>query len=141
MKTIEERMIEVLDETIAYYSENPDERRSVDPVTGNCCYNTVDGKSCAVGRLCNEEQLKFLHDECEGQKASGSISYMKHHVIIDAESPLSLPFAFLNMLQNLHDNAAYWINGGLSDRGQNIYKSVRNNIAKGAYTPKSTVTQ
>ena len=111
--------LELLNDTIAYYSVNPAERRC--QANGSCCYSpktnyipTSDG--CAIGRhLDGDVKEKF-------DFRGGSIYSIKKNVLeLFALAPQwmqDMHIYFLQDIQGLHDNPDYWNETGLSEEGK-----------------------
>lgn len=110
--------IEILNETVEFYSKNPQLRAVGDG--GMCCYNGGNGRHCAVGRCLlkmyqkqgfklkgNTTDLSSLLDEHD--KSLSSMLQVKYrgHVI-----------SFWRDLQSLHDTHAYWSDNGITELGQ-----------------------
>lgn len=133
-RTPEEHMLEVLYETINFYSENPKETRALNK-KGSCLYLTSDGKRCAVGRMLaidslpkkvNEENVKELFS-----KRSESNFFVCGRVFKPEYQGLGL--GFLYDLQSLHDNNRCWGDEGLSDSGKRKIEMIEAKIKNREY--------
>lgn len=111
---------EVLDSTVAFYGEDPANRRAIVGTEdsrglGMCQYKTEDGRRCAVGRLVADDIIPQM---------------LNSHGVIDVFKYLppevaSLGVRFLEDLQALHDNRFNWAEkGGLSERGKLMYDRI-----------------
>lgn len=112
---IRARRLEVLDETVKFYSEDINRLSILE--NGNCLYKTTDGKMCAIGRL---------------TKNVDNISNLQNHSV-DCNSVWDnledeikqLGKWFLCNLQKLHDYKDYWNEKGLSEQGLNKYNDIK----------------
>jgi hypothetical protein len=115
--------LEILEETVAYYSENTT-RRSVfiNDAGDEFCRYVHEGKYCAVGR-CFTDEVKADPDAffVEGVSA--------HRLIVDVgERTLFKPeyrghnIAFWERLQSLHDGDVFWDENGLTALGRDQYE-------------------
>lgn len=113
--------IEIIDETVAYYSENPEERRAFNNSRG-CDYLSPTGRMCAVGR-CLESPQEFMEGGYKDKfvRAIGS-------EILDLnlkEEYRGHEIQFWAKLQSLHDSEKYWNSTGLSVDGENYIKQLK----------------
>ena len=92
-------MIEVLEETVKFYTDNPS-RRAV--FHHNCMYLSPDGKRCAVGRLIPPDYDNIIKN-CSDLDVYNL--FYKHEQI---EEAIGLPVGFLHDLQRIHDSSKYW---------------------------------
>ena len=96
-------MLDVLKETVDYYSADPNGRRSLDPHhnnilgTDSCLYNGPEGKQCAASRLCDDIPKGLEGDAWEE----------KFREFLKPEYE-SLPHSFIYKLQKFHDLAPHW---------------------------------
>jgi len=104
--------VEIIRETVAYYSKDPYGRRGIDPYDLSCVYLTSDGKMCAVGRCCIEPKERW----------TGSVSHLIgqsgdniDHLL--KEEYRGHPTELWTDLQHLHDNEWNWDNNGISEIG------------------------
>ena len=120
-------MINILDETIAFYGEDTS-RRAMNNY-GSCMYKTEDGKQCALGR-------KMLPDinftSIEGQSASSLNTRMinedKNLDDLLQEDCRDLPVGFWQRLQEIHDNHDIWTEEGINDEGTHLIERIRRSI-------------
>lgn len=115
-KSIEQRRAEVLLDTIQFYGSDPAHRRAYG--MAGCDYY-IDGKMCAVGRLCGENVAKklknvdvyrFFGDYKQLMLANGS-------AVLPTEVE-ELGERFLKNLQMLHDGRYCWI---MDSKGLTLY--------------------
>lgn len=123
MPTIKERQLQILDETVAYYSKDTN-RRCTSPkgtVTGGCFYapesvNKVGiSDGCAVGRLLTPEFRIFIDSKIE----PGFNSYIDNENIFSLlpNDIKELGGSYLRALQGLHDSPLHWLENGISTNG------------------------
>ena len=118
-KTLQEKQLAFLEETVAFYSINP---RCVILGEGGMetCRYFADGLSgCAIGRHVKDKQICMDWDESALTVSS-----------IFQDLPISLNElgrGFLQNIQDLHDNNDYWDEetNGLSQEGINKVKSIK----------------
>lgn len=120
-KTLEQRRLDFLEETVAYYAEDP-KRRAVETIIGHttktrCRYRTEDGRKCAIGRHIPDEKYDPI---MEGRSASheGILCLLPTEIS-------SLGDVFLNRVQGLHDNDECWDIRGLTSGGEEILERLR----------------
>lgn len=117
METIQEKRAIVLQDTIQYYSQDPDGRRCSG--YGTCCYSpkTIGkeetSEGCAVGRLLSAE----LREELDIYYNGRTVRYTPLFETLPQEIQ-DLGKDFLSMLQSLHDEDTYWDSEGLSKVGE-----------------------
>ena len=136
----QQKMQEILKETVDYYREDPEGRRAVD-VCGDCEYTTDDGRHCAIGRYMRPEFLETEWEENHGVGVHGLSSavdyYLRHEV-------RGLDEQFWRDLQDIHDVVGNWNRGasfsdgeihinGLSKLGKERYVHFQDRIARGEY--------
>lgn len=123
MKTKEE----IIDETVAYYSEDPS-RRAVryDEVRGlqmGCFYLTPDGRKCAVGRALKPQEIGVLRRyDVEGDNINIVDGILDDNdILLDdlfLEEYQGHEVDFWIDLQDLHDVEEHWNKRGLTDFGK-----------------------
>ena len=102
--------IAILDETVEYYSKNP---RATNK--GYCVYVTVEGNLCGHSRCVKPElraQIMELGDEVNSNDVFNRFGDEAH-----LEQYQGHDEGFWANIQQFHDEAAYWKEGGLSDTG------------------------
>lgn len=117
--------LEILNETISFYGEDP-KRRAINfhEEDGNTClYNTNDGRHCAVGR-CFTDEIKALGESFKENKMTSADN------LNDLESLLQDKYKghevrFWHELQKLHDECSYWGDKGLSIVGEVRVNSIK----------------
>lgn len=132
---------EILDETIAFYSEDP-KRRAMIPV-GRCAYNTEDGRHCAVGR-CLKPSLLEQGTKLDGNHDSVYRFVQKQNSIPIGETVIGIDnilddkykghtLTFWSELQHIHDNNRHWSDSGLTEIGLERVNNFKEKIRKGNY--------
>jgi|TARA_R100001530_G_C4255259_1_gene138973 hypothetical protein len=137
-----ERMKQILKETIDYYAEDPDNRRSIDK-DGNCNYTWGD-THCAVGRYLKPEYQKESWEENNRsvfQLAQYSDDYDIDQFLVKDVQGLDL--GFWRNMQDFHDSHSCWITEedynkdeepiGLSRVGKDNYRTIERKINMGGY--------
>jgi hypothetical protein len=133
---IQNEMLEVLEDTVEYYSEDVS-RRGVARSNGdfeNCVFLTQDGKKCAVGRYLNKKDLEKI--SYSGNLDGGIINFYNEYDKCELSTRIvkRLPKNFWKDLQNLHDKRSNWRNpSGLSVVGKSHVESMKNKIIEGIY--------
>ena len=120
-----ELMLEVLEDTIKFYSEDTN-RRSREIVGGVnfCTYeNKENGNKCAVGRLLNKQDLAMIEN-----KAYKDLSIYSVYDYLTTEKVKSLPVKFWSRLQEFHDNDSNWSLKGLTFIGKQRTDEIRHEI-------------
>lgn len=134
-----ERMLEVLESTVKYYSE--DTRRRCINSDGNCFYSPIQAgnslsEGCAIGRYMSNSQKTtstlMIYDNM-------SINKLPKHLI--PEYLTELPMSFLKNLQLLHDNGINWIVNSLSNDGKNKVNLMKSSIKAGLYEVDSLLSE
>jgi len=128
--TIKEQKLKLLEETVAYYEQDPSRRAIYDDV--ECAYRMKceDGtvKKCAVGRLIPDHRydssiegytVEELYNEEE----------MLHKVLPKKYSKLG--YKFLNSLQKLHDFDNYWTGSFAAEKRLGKVEVIKNSILIG----------
>lgn len=123
---LQELMLQVLTETVAFYGENPSEKRSKND--GHCYYLSASGKRCAMGRLLDERYTRADLSEFEGKDSSCIPSYM-----IKKEYK-ELSTDFLVELQILHDSNKNWNSSEISEIGAQKVELIKQDIIGGEYS-------
>ena len=128
--------LELLEDTIKYYSENTERRCSSED---GCYYSPITiGKEgisdgCAIGRHLDKEfALQIDKDDELNIK-----SLMKSKFIGNEDKfpdwMIKMKLDFLVSLQNLHDDNLYWDKNGLTQEGFEYVKEIKNKLAKNLY--------
>lgn len=126
MEKTTEQKIELVWDTVNYYSENPVERRSKSDV--GCVYSpeSIDNpnsEGCAVGRLLTNE-LKLKLDNI-GIIGTIGVSEIFHYLPEDIRA---YGLGLLESLQALHDRDPNWTATGISDEGEEFVKKIINTL-------------
>jgi hypothetical protein len=127
-----ETLLQVFDETVAFYDANPDKRGYSD--TGGCEYvaydrdekdNLLPGteRCCAVGRMLTDEERRTVHQQ--GMNGA-SVRTLIDRVSVPSLRPY--PVRFLEKMQALHDGYQYWDATGLSPLGVVRRDAIRQEI-------------
>ena len=114
--------VDVIKETIKYYSDDPENKRSLKINSGmsSCLYNGPDGKQCAFSRC-----AKSIPDHYDKLGKFASEVLKKEGINILKEEYRHLNnFGFWNELQHLHDDCNNWIDNGLSEVGKSHANSL-----------------
>jgi hypothetical protein len=125
--------IEIIDETVAYYSEDPN-RRAV--VMTTCKYRTPDGRMCAFGRCMTEESLELYGDfqggvmrlllKCYDRPLSDVILLTTVINTPLKEEYQGHELTFWTNIQRLHDDFDYWNSDGLTEEGKEYVEVMKN---------------
>lgn len=111
-----QRMLEVLNETVEYYSEDTSRRAVVRVGSSRTCeYLTSDGRMCAVGRcIIDPENVPSVGD--------GNNTFyfgVKDRITFKPEYQ-GLPDDFWAELQELHDSESCWDESGITSYGKEV---------------------
>lgn len=123
MKTVKELRTAVLQDTIEYYSQDPEGRRCKDE--NECCYspNTIDKETtsdgCAIGRLLSPKLREELDIYYEGVAVSNDDLFNELPQAVQ-----ELGQEFLRKLQSLHDVDTNWNSEGLSEYGEEFAQHI-----------------
>ncbi len=104
--------IEIINETVEFYSANPLNRRAISQNDG-CQYLTSDGRKCAIGRLIKDDKYdkKF-----EGRCCDNDYYIKLEDILMDEYKGHSTEF--WSGLQSLHDSSKFWYTDRLSIEGE-----------------------
>ncbi len=143
MISLKQKMLNLLHETVAYYSIDPIKLRSRS--SDNCFYSPVnsgqpDSKGCAIGRLIEDEDLKKELDQLQEEWSVNIRELLTDRQFENVtkqlpEYLLQFPPIFLNELQILHDTNGHWNINGLTDRGLNAVAEIESWIEEYEETP------
>lgn len=113
LRTVEERMRFILDDTISFFNSS---NRCYLKYDGTCLYhNPVTGNESAIGRwFPSDGKFDVLREENIWIQA-----LIKKHKLLWDEIKIfrGINNNFLTSLQNLHDCAGFWDKNGLSEAG------------------------
>lgn len=144
MTHIQQFRLDVLEDTVKYYSENPLERRcsgikvGINGIEGHRCYYAPESlrkqhysNGCAVGRLLPREtalRIDVFYPDGRGILEVFDEEEIQLPLVIHA-----LGFGFLGDLQVLHDRNCHWNDGGLLEEGEEFIETMRQKIKNQEY--------
>ena len=97
---------ELVDETVAYYSNNPRSVVKSNPIgTPACKYAGPSGERCAAARLCDESATDLEAMDSQDQPAWLDV----HHMATLKPEYAHFTTEQIMDLQSLHDRDWYWI--------------------------------
>lgn len=116
--------LEIIDETVAFYSENVD-RRAMDDI--RCAYfDTNTSNKCAVGRcLIDPEKVERM---LRKDLPTDVFNLYKSGIIVEEsfqDKYKGHSIVFWNELQKLHDIDDYWQKGGLTKIGKEYVNELK----------------
>jgi hypothetical protein len=121
-RELKTKMRKVLNDTVAFYSKNTNRRATS---RGGCLYYDKDhNNKCAIGRLLNDTDMKFL-------KATEQLSNTSIDDIFDdltTKKLKELPMNFLMDLQGFHDEDDNWDEKGITLQGKDIINQIKHSI-------------
>lgn len=137
-KSLKELKLEILEDTVQFYSVDPEGRRSVNPDIppgsqkgGRCMYLGPGGRMCAFARMVHQDHVsKLIEYESVGCKqVFKEIPNLKMKTPrLNADS-----WYYWARLQALHDWESYWDKKGLSVGGVQELNSFRADIESGEF--------
>ena len=108
--------IEIIQETVNYYSTDPSRRATeIRNDRLSCVYQTKDGRNCALGRY-----LINPLDEGLRNYAANSLFFEDNpesFYILKPEARIEDRYFWIDV-QDLHDESKYWTETGLSEDGK-----------------------
>ena len=123
---ISQTQLELLNETVEYYSANP-ERRCV---TQSACYYSSEkagkpglSEGCAIGRKL-DPQTRLIFDS-QGIGGIGRVFKRTDLFEMLPESIKIMEERFLVMLQSLHDNDQFWTKTSISEKGTDEVERIK----------------
>lgn len=125
MKTIEEKRLEFLEDTVKYYSEDVS-RRALDS-QGSCRYITEDGRRCAIGRFIIEDHMCEVLDNSKSNTVWSIFKFCPHFL---PKHILDLGSDFLGSIQLLHDGIFYWHLKGITGEGKEYVEKIKTEFCK-----------
>ena len=139
----QQQMKDILKDTIDYYAEDPDNRRSIDK-DGNCNYTWGD-THCAIGRYLKPEYQR--EDWVDNNMSVNELTaYTDDRSSIDwclRDDVQGLDVNFWKNIQDFHDTHSCWITKndynkddepiGLSRIGKDNYRIIEKKINMGDY--------
>jgi hypothetical protein len=125
METNKLTYLDVLNETIEFYSVDPINRRSVSR-DGIYCYYFNNNKSCAVGR-CIHNVEEFINEKGKYNSESAYCILSTFTTSIFKKEYQHLTnIYFWEKIQNLHDSNTYWNKNGLTPDGLDYKQNIIN---------------
>jgi len=129
-KSIIEKQLELLEETVAYYSKHP---RCVGVNLNNLLVCKYDSRSlnikgttgCAIGRKCKPALRKKLDELRESLEEL----FDRLPILLN-----ELGYGYLFQLQILHDTNEYWNNQVLTEEGIEYVNDFKNEINQGLFS-------
>lgn len=118
MKRTKQDYINLLEETIQYYSENP---RGINDTVGLCQYKTDEGYFCPVGRCLTEEA--FNNQYILDNKGVRELDSSTFQTLVKPQYK-NFKLEFWQELQRVHNRNENWNKDGLSDKGEKHMKTV-----------------
>ncbi len=116
---MKEKLLKLLEETVVYYSEDPENRRCVSE-GGGCYYSPISAnkpysEGCAVGRIIKDyPDIQRVFDHADFK----AIQDIFKDSSLEIPSELKqYPVLFLAKLQLLHDSRHCWDINGLTPEG------------------------
>lgn len=124
MENVKQKRLELLEETVAYYSENPSERRCIKD--GACKYSPKTlglekSEGCAIGRKLNPEKALEIDRQWHKDMPSD----------VEAIFPQlpnelqKLGITFLLDLQGFHDMSIYWSEKSITESGKQEVERIK----------------
>ena len=128
--------LELLEDTVKYYSEDTSRRAVVKEENGSteCMYTTDEGQHCAVGRWLQDEYKTTDWTDNTGCSAEDLLNYTGslHRPYepdeLFVEGVEHIPAWFWMNLQQLHDNDVFWDKDGLTEAGVEKVDELREDI-------------
>lgn len=113
--------IEIIDETVEFYSKNPRAIRYT-----SCQYQMADGRQCAHSRCLTDEARQSVVDNgLNNSSASTVIECSMERDNIHKEEYRGHESDFWNSIQNIHDVSSNWSKAGLSVAGRNFVEALK----------------
>ena len=109
--------LELLKDTVDFYSIDPVGRRAVDD-NGLCFYVMPDGRRCAIGRF-----LSIQYGDPDITKNILALRARRKEIF--SEEISLIPANLLSFIQTFHDNDSNWGLHGLSGTGKLRYEEVK----------------
>lgn len=121
-KLIMKTKLEVINETVEYYSQDVS-RRAIRPDGYSCSYYTESGNMCGVGR-CLEDPIAFKHSY---SNASYLLDLYGFQIL--KEEYRIMDTLFWRDIQILHDYTPNWTKEGLSEIGKQRWEELKQKYA------------
>lgn len=110
-------MVEIIDQTVSYYSEDVS-RRSV-LCDGTCVYIGPDGKRCAYARMCTDDS-QFIEGKVLRSQYDAKIKDEYDGYTTD----------FYVDIQDIHDRGWFWSESGLTLEGRSHVQFLKHKYAE-----------
>jgi len=127
-RTIQEQL-DLLDETVKYYSEDVT-RRGFNEELKMCEYKTDEGKMCAVGRCIDQNVMDY---DKYNRSTTAKMLISKIGQNIFKEEYRGFSFELWRKLQDIHDSWLNWNQNGITNRGMGNVSALRAQIKKGCF--------
>lgn len=126
-KTQQKTKLEIFEETVAYYTE--DVSRIARDANDLCCYETEDGRHCAVGRcMIPDSELHIPNGSM--RKAKCSVDHIQNLQETLRPEYRGHGSRFWLSMQRLHDGREFWTDEGLSEAGHKLVQQLRKRYQK-----------
>jgi hypothetical protein len=129
MQRTREDHIALLNETVKYYAEDPQKRRSVIEMKGAnnnsaCAYYGSETKQCAVGRCLDPRFLNRIKDSEDNTSSVGVLFQDYEEEEMFKPEYYGYSKSFWKRLQDIHDGNNNWnADGSLTESGKLAYLS------------------
>ena len=127
--------LELLEDTVKYYSEDTSRRAVVRDANGanECMYTTKEGQHCAVGRWLQDDYKNTDWTDnvgCSADDLLGETGVIRPYKADElfVEEVQHIPRWFWMDLQQLHDNDVFWDKDGLTEEGVEKVDELREDI-------------
>lgn len=127
--------IEIIDETVQYYSEDPKRRaqsvkdiwKEGDPIGSKYMYQyiTIDGRMCAVGRCMIAPQIEWEGYANYIESSNDIEGYNGELDNLLKEKYKGHPEEMWAAIQSLHDTDEYWNKNGITAEGKKYVKKLK----------------
>jgi hypothetical protein len=126
--------IDLLEETVQYYSEDTS-RRGKDDRFFMCVYITDNGQKCAVGRCMIEEYAEEFSNEGDVYELEDEVrtTYGEKLDSVMQDEYKGYSTEFWSALQSLHDSEKFWDDEGLTEKGEERVEEILNCIEQKRY--------
>lgn len=122
--------IEIIDDTVAYYSADVSRRSISDERSSKCLYKGPKEKECAFQRVVENDLSKYDQDSNFGF-GSTCVTVMKNEPELKFKEGYEGHNAgFWIEIQDLHDRFEYWNNEGLTEKGKEYVESLKHKYSE-----------
>lgn len=128
MKNKQLSALEIIEETVKYYSKSPEKRRAMDH--GDCVYLAENGNKCAVGR-CMNKHAEFNYQGSVDSYVNDQCKYDQNFKLDNHLFPRYRGKSndFWYSLQQLHDTEDNWDEKGLTQQGKSEVNYIKKKYA------------